>query len=117
MDYPLSPASVCSANLLTHFKRTVPHCYLTVDVVLESLLTLYTRLNIHTDGEITLGDLLLKTTVYAMQAYQDADGSWQGESVQRYVTVDIKYVMGNEEGMVVTITASVESRELGSISK
>lgn len=49
-DYPLSPTSARFANLLTYSKRTVPHYYLTVDGVLDSLLSLRTRLNTHTNG-------------------------------------------------------------------
>jgi len=116
-DYPLSPASIHSADLLTHSKRTVPHYYLTVDVVLDDLLALRTRLNAHGSGGITLDDLLLKATACAMKACPDANASWQGDSVRRYDSVDVNYVMGNGEGMVAPIIAGVQGRGLGSISE
>ena len=52
-----------------------------------------------------------------MKACPDTNNSWRGDSVQRYDTVDVNYVMGNGEGMVAPIIAGVESRGLGSISK
>lgn len=119
-DYPLSPTSIQSANLLTHSKQTVPHYYLTVDVTLDNLLALRTKLNAHTPSDstgITLDDLLLKATACAMKSCPDANASWQGESVRQYHSVDINYVVGNGQTMYAPLIAGVDKRGLGSISE
>jgi len=119
-DYPLSPTSIQSANLLTHSKQTVPHYYLTVDVTLDNLLALRTKLNAHTPPDaagITLDDLLLKATACAMKSCPDANASWQGDSVRQYHSVDINYVVGNGQTMYAPIIAGVDKRGLGSISE
>lgn len=119
-DYPLSPTSIRSADLLTHSKQTVPHYYLTVDVTLDNLLALRTKINALNPANgttITLDDLLLKATACAMKSCPDANASWQGDSVRQYHSVDINYVLGNGRTMYAPRIASVEKRGLGSISQ
>ena len=116
-DYPLSPTSLTSAALLTHSKQTVPHYYLSVDITLDALLALRTKLNQHEGTDLTLDDLLLKATACAMKSVPDANASWMGDSVRRYDAVDINYVMGNGRTMVAPVLQGVDSRGVGSLSK
>jgi len=122
IDYPLSQACIESANLLVHSKQTVPHYYLTVDVTLDNLISLRSKLNAHLGGDaerdqvITLNDLILKATACAMKSCPDANASWLGNTIRRYHSVDVNFVMGNGETMYAPLISSVDKRGIKSIS-
>ena len=82
-DYPLSPSSSTPQTssstpkyLLAHSRQTFLHYYLTINVVLNVILALYTRLNAHRSWEIALDNLLLKATMFIMKVCLDVTVSW-----------------------------------------
>lgn len=118
-DYPLSPESIETANLLTHSKQTVPHYYLTVDVTLDALIALRSRLNtqLPEEQQLTLNDLLLKASASAMKSCPSANASWLGDAVRQYNSVDINFVMGSGETMYAPLIKSADSRGIKSLSE
>lgn len=117
-DYPLNAASIETANLLSFSKRTIPHYYLTVDVTLDSLISLRSTLNksLPEDNQLSLNDLLIKAAAAAMKSCPSANASWMGDSVRMYDSVDMNVVMGNGDTLYAPLIQGVDTRGVKSIS-
>lgn len=120
-DHPISSSAMNVANLLSNSKQTIPHYYLTVDVVLDNILKLRSTLNSLSSFDedahgLTLNDLLIKAAACAMKACPSANASWEGESVRQYNSVDVNFVMGNGNTLYAPVLRSVDSRGIKSIS-
>lgn len=117
-DFPLNESSIATANLLAHSKQTIPHYYLTVDITLDSLLSLRAKLNeaMGEDAQISLNDLLIKASACAMKSCPAANASWMGDSVRMYKSVDVNVVMGNGDNLYTPLIQGVDTRGVKSIS-
>lgn len=117
-DYPVNEASIQTANLLAHSKQTIPHYYLTVDVTLDSLIDLRSKLNnsLPEDGQLSVNDLLIKAAASAMKACPAANASWMGDSVRMYNSVDMNVVMGSGDTLYAPLIQGVDTRGVKSIS-
>lgn len=118
-DFPLGESSIATANLLSHSKQTIPHYYLTVDVTLDSLLSLRSTLNstLDDDAQISLNDLLIKAAACAMKACPSANASWMGDSVRMYDNVDMNVVMGSGDNLYTPLLKDVGGKGVKSISE
>jgi len=118
-DYPVNEASIATANLLAHSKQTIPHYYLTVDVTLDSLIDLRSKLNANLDEEsqISLNDLLIKAAAVSMKSCPSANASWMGDKVRMYNSVDMNVVMGNGDTLYAPLISAVDTRGVKSISE
>mmetsp|Transcript_19374 Transcript_19374/g.28258 ORF Transcript_19374/g.28258 Transcript_19374/m.28258 type:complete len:261 (+) Transcript_19374:133-915(+) len=117
-DYPLNESSIATANLLSHSKQTIPHYYLTVDVTLDSLLSLRSTLNsaLGEDAQISLNDLLIKASACAMKSCPSANASWMGDSVRMYDSVDVNVIMGSGDSLYSPLVQGVDAKGVKSIS-
>jgi len=117
-DYPVNEASIATANLLAHSKQTIPHYYLTVDVTLDSLIDLRSKLNsaLGEESQISLNDLLIKAAAVSMKSCPAANASWTGDAVRMYNAVDMNVVMGNGDTLYAPLISGVDTRGVKSIS-
>lgn len=121
-DYPLSASAKEVAARLAASKSNVPHYYLTVDLQLDSLLSLRSRLNdavkagnAEADG-ITLNDLLVKAAACAMKAVPSANASWLESAVRVYDNVDINVAVGTGDALYTPVLSNVGGKGVKSIS-
>jgi pyruvate dehydrogenase E2 component (dihydrolipoamide acetyltransferase) len=124
-DYPLTQSSKDAAQLLSLSKQTVPHYYLTVDVTLDAILTLRSKLNASINSKsskddnsssITLNDMLLKAAAHAMKSCPSANASWRGDVVRQYHSVDINFIMGQANSLYAPCIQNVDTRGIKSLS-
>lgn len=120
-DYPLSAAAKELAMRLQESKRNVPHYYLTVDLKLDALLGLRSRLNSAVasgddESRITLNDLLLKASACAMKAVPSVNASWMESVVRVYDNVDINVAVGTGDTLVTPVLKNVGGKGVKSIS-
>jgi pyruvate dehydrogenase E2 component (dihydrolipoamide acetyltransferase) len=118
-DYPLSVSAQETAAALTHSKQNVPHYYLTVDICMDSLLTMRSSLNKSLGDDRQLGtyELLLKAAAAAMKACPSANASWMDSVVRVYDSVDINVVVGNGDALYTPVLRNVGKRGVASISE
>ena len=122
MDYPLSASAKELAMRLQESKRNVPHYYLTVDLKLDALLELRSRLNSaitsgdNDESRITLNDLLLKASACAMKAVPSVNASWMESVVRVYDNVDINVAVGTGDTLVTPLLKNVGGKGVKSIS-
>lgn len=120
MDYPLSESAQITAAQLTHSKQNVPHYYLTVDVSMDDLLAMRSKLNASIGGDVEdqLGvyELLIKAAAAAMKAVPSANASWMDSVVRVYDSVDINVVVGNGDALYTPVIRNVGGRGVKSLS-
>jgi len=118
-DYPLTASAKEIAARLAASKSNVPHYYLTVDLELDSLLSLRTRLNAavgEEDAGITLNDLLIKAAACSMKAVPSVNASWMESVVRVYENVDINVAIGAGDGLITPLISDANKKGLKSIS-
>lgn len=121
-DYPLATTAKEIAARLAASKQNVPHYYLTVDLQLDSLLAMRSRLNFAitaSDDEcpvLSLNDFLVKAAACAMKAVPSANASWMDSSVRVYDNVDINIAVGNGDALYTPLLKNVGGKGVKSIS-
>jgi len=119
-DYPLSESAQQTAAQLAHSKQNVPHYYLTVDLSVDELLAMRSKLNatIGEDGQqLGVYELLLKAAAAAMKAVPSANASWMDSVVRVYDSVDINVVVGNGDALYTPVIRDVGKRGVKSLSE
>lgn len=121
-DYPLTTNAREIASRLAASKTNVPHYYLTVDVSLDSILALRSRLNEAVQGSdpdasgISLNDLLVKSATCAMKACPTANASWLEHSVRVYDHVDINIAVGTGDALYTPLVKNAGTKGLKTLS-
>jgi pyruvate dehydrogenase E2 component (dihydrolipoamide acetyltransferase) len=118
-DFPLSESAKAIAPRLTVAKQVVPHYYLTVDVLLDRLLSTRARLNADLpEGEkLSVHDFLLKAAALACKQVPDANASWHGDFVRHYHSVDVNVAVGVGDGLLAPVVRGVDTKGLRAVSK
>ena len=117
-EKPINNIQKITAQRLLESKQTVPHFYLTVECVLDSLLDARRQINDAADGEykLSVNDFIIKASAMALKAYPAANVSWQDTSVHQYITSDISVAVATPNGLITPIIREAESKGLREIS-
>lgn len=118
-DYPLSESSKEIAARLTVAKQTVPHYYLTVDLLLGKLLEVREKLNKELKDDqdkLSVNDFFLKAAALASKKVPEANASWHGDFVRQYHSVDINVMVGVGDGLLAPVVRQVDTKGLKAIS-
>ncbi len=106
------------AKRLSESKQTVPHFYLTVECILDNLLSARKELNDKTNGEykLSVNDFIIKASAAALKAYPAANVSWTDDAIQQFVKADISVAVSTPTGLITPIIKAAEDKGLRDIS-
>lgn len=110
------------AQSTTASKQNVPHYYLTIELGLDSLLSLRSRLNeSNAETKISVNDFIIKASALACKAVPEVNSSWitkeDGSNVIRtYEHVDINVGMSTDIGLISPVVRDAHAIGLTSIS-
>lgn len=106
------------ARRLSESKQTVPHFYLTVECVLDNLLTARKELNDKANGEykLSVNDFIIKASAAALKSYPAANVSWTDDAIQQFVKADISVAVSTPTGLITPIIKAAEDKGLRDIS-
>jgi pyruvate dehydrogenase E2 component (dihydrolipoamide acetyltransferase) len=116
-DYPISESAKEVAARLTQSKRNVPHYYLTVDICMDELLKLRTKLNSSGKTEIGVYELMIKAAAKSMKTVPAVNGSWLDSVVRVYDSVDINVVVGSGDSLSIPVIRDCSVKGVQSISE
>ena len=107
------------AQRLTEAKQTVPHFYLTVECILDDLLTARKDLNDKANGayKLSVNDFIIKATAMALKAYPAANVSWTDDAIHQYINADISVAVSTPNGLITPIVWQAENKGLRQISE
>jgi pyruvate dehydrogenase E2 component (dihydrolipoamide acetyltransferase) len=106
------------AQRLSESKQTVPHFYLTVDVVLDAAMALRAQLNARPGAtyKVTLNDFIIKAMAQALVTVPEANASWQDGVLHYYEWPDISVAVAIEGGLITPIIRRAHEKSLIDIS-
>jgi len=123
-EVPLDTMRSAIARRLTAAKQTVPHFYLTADVVIGRLLELREAANATAprDAEgkpafkLSVTELLIKAWAAALMRVPGANAVWAGDRILRFRQCDIGVAVAIDGGLIAPVVRRTETKTLSAIS-
>ena len=106
------------ARRLLEAKQTVPHFYMTVDCVIDNLLSLRKDLNGQdgADYKLSINDFVIKACAVAMRKVPMVNASWTDDAIRMYENVDVSIAVATEGGLITPIIRNADQKGLLAIS-
>jgi pyruvate dehydrogenase E2 component (dihydrolipoamide acetyltransferase) len=112
------------ARRLQESKQTIPHFYVSVDCVLDSLLLARTQINDAAPLQdskpiykISVNDMVIKAMGMALRDVPDANVSWTDANMVKHKHVDVGVAVSIEGGLITPIIRQAELKSLLTISR
>lgn len=121
MEYTALPNSSVRkviAARLQESKQTVPHFYLTIDCMLDTLLAARADINDHANGayKLSVNDFIIKAAAMALIKYPAANVAWSDEAILQFKHADISVAVSTPNGLMTPIVKAAETKSLPQIS-
>jgi len=107
------------ARRLTESKQTVPHIYLTVDIVLDKLLALRADLNkgLESRGiKLSVNDLLIKAQAVALMEVSACNVQFAGDTMLQFKRADISVAVSIPGGLITPIVRGADTKSVSAIA-
>jgi len=122
-EVPLDGMRRTIATRLTQ-AATVPHFYLTTDIVIDRLIALREEANgtasKDKDGnpafKLSVNDFVIRALALALQRVPAANAAWAGDRILRFKHSDIGVAVALDGGLITPIVRSAETKSLSAIS-
>lgn len=108
-----------TAKRLLESKTTVPHFYLTIDCIIDSLLDARRQINDAANGEykLSVNDFVIKAVGMALKSYPAANVQWTDAAVLQFNQADISVAVATPNGLITPIVRAAEHKGLREISE
>ncbi len=118
-EIPVSGTRRVIADRLTQSSRDVPHFYMSLDCVLDELLSLRKSVNANRDKEATISvnDLIVKATAIALQRIPEANVMWAEDKILSFEQVDIAIAVAVDSGLITPVIKACDQKGLNKISQ
>lgn len=104
------------ARRLVESKQQIPHFYLKVDCVLNSILCLRKKIN-DEKTKITINDFVIKASALAMRELSAVNASWQNDEIIYFASVDVAVAVSLDEGLITPIIRNADQKSLAQLSQ
>lgn len=106
------------AQRMVAAKATVPHAYLTVDVQVDALSALRTRVNKNysDDHKVSFNDFLIKAQAIALRRTPDANVQYAADALLSFAHIDLSVAVAIEGGVVMPVLRRVDEKSLAQIA-
>jgi len=121
-NIPLSNMRQTIARRLVQSKQSIPHFYLSMDVMMDSLLDMRARLNEQIAGDgggekISVTDFVARAVVMALTRVPAVNSSFAETAIIQHGTVDLGVAVAVEEGLVVPVVRQAHTKSVRQISQ
>lgn len=100
------------AERLTHSKQNIPHYYVTVQVQVDNLLALRTKLNKHSTSKISVNDMVIKAASLAAKNVPETNSSWMGDFVRQFQNVNMSVAVQTDHGLMAPVIKNTNLKGL-----
>src|SRR5207302_10280464 len=111
------------AQRLTQSTQTIPHFYLTIDCVIDTLLAAREEINASApknDGKpaykLSVNDFVVKALALALQKIPNANVSWTESGMLKHKHSDVGVAVALPGGLITPIVRNAETNSLSAIS-
>ena len=121
-EIPLNNIRKVTAKRLTEAKRGVPHFYLTIDVTVDELLAMRTRINHgqamqETGAKVSVNDFVIRAVALALRKVPSVNASFAETAIREYDDVDVSVAVATPNGLITPIIRKADTKTLLQISK
>lgn len=117
-DVPLSSMRKVVAKRLTESKQQIPHFYVSLDVIIDELLSLRKKLNEGLkEDKVSVNDFIIKACAKTLMDIPEANASWMESFIRLYKTADISVAVSLEGGLITPIIWNAQAKTLLEISR
>ncbi|VDD95661.1 unnamed protein product [Enterobius vermicularis] len=127
VDIPLTSMRSTIAKRLLESKTTIPHYYLTSEVIIDDLLKVRSKLNdllaklVKSSGEepqkLTLNDFIIKASALACLRVPEANSFFMDSFIRQNLNVDVSVAVSTDAGLLTPIIFNAHSKGLATISR
>src|SRR5262249_26172667 len=100
--------------------QTIPHFYLSMDLVLDRLLALREAANAAPEAQngfkLSVNDFIIKALAVALQRVPAANGVWAEDRILRFKHSDIGVAVAIENGLLTPVIRRAETKSIRAIS-
>jgi pyruvate dehydrogenase E2 component (dihydrolipoamide acetyltransferase) len=107
---------VIGTRLLQSTQGT-PIFYVTTKVEMDKLNALRAQLNRAPGYKISVNDLIVKATAFALREYPTVNSAFHGDFIRQHSNIDICVAVAIPDGLITPIVKNADRKGLGEISK
>ncbi|OQV21692.1 Dihydrolipoyllysine-residue acetyltransferase component of pyruvate dehydrogenase complex, mitochondrial [Hypsibius exemplaris] len=118
-DIPMTNMRQIIAKRLLQSKQTVPHYYLSVDVVLDDVVNLRKELNTLLEKDkvkISMNDFIIKASALACKKVPQTNSAWMDTFIRQFSMVDVSVAVSTEAGLITPIVFGADTKGLVEIN-
>jgi pyruvate dehydrogenase E2 component (dihydrolipoamide acetyltransferase) len=123
-EVPLDTMRRTIAARLQQAKRTIPHYYLTADIVIDRVIALREEINAAAPKDregkalfkLSLNDFMIRALAVALQRVPAANAVWAGDRLLRFAHSDVGVAVALEGGLIAPVIRNADTKSLGAIS-
>ncbi|KAL7497515.1 hypothetical protein ACHAWT_006075 [Skeletonema menzelii] len=117
-DSPASNMRKIISRRLTESKATVPHFYTSIEIPLDSILSLRKVLAKEFDTKVSVNDFIIKASALALRDVPEVNGTFDSktQSQRTFESVDISVAVATPTGLITPIVPSTQKLSLTDIS-
>jgi len=115
---PLSKMRAVIAQRLQQAKQQIPHFYETIDIDMEQVTQLRTRMNKqleHQNLRLSINDFVIKAVAVALLENPALNASFDGQQITRYGDVNLGLAVAIADGLIVPVLRNVDQMALREI--
>jgi pyruvate dehydrogenase E2 component (dihydrolipoamide acetyltransferase) len=117
-EVPLDGMRRAIARRLLESKQTIPHFYLSMDIMVDRLSTARGELNAQAGGafKLSINDFVIKALGLALQRVPQANAVWATDRILQFQRSDVGVAVAVEGGLFTPVLRGVELKSMSSIS-
>ncbi len=108
------------AKRLVESKQTVPHFYLSVECMMDSVLEVRSQLNASFGDDkskrLSVNDFVILASAKALRDVPEANASWSNDAIMIYNNVDVSVAVAIDGGLITPIIRNADQKEITKIS-
>lgn len=118
-EIPLDGMRRTIATRLIEAKQTIPHFYLTGDVMLERVMAVRAEMNATAGDDahkLSINDFVIKALALALQRVPAANAVWADDRILRFRSSDIGVAVAIEGGLITPVIRNAQEKPIAQIS-
>jgi pyruvate dehydrogenase E2 component (dihydrolipoamide acetyltransferase) len=115
-DIPLNAMRKTIGRRLLESSQSMPVFFVTMKIEMDALNALRDQLNRAPGYKVSVNDLVVKATAFALRQLPDVNSSFHGEFIRKNSNIDICVAVSVENGLITPIVRNVDQKGLGQIS-
>jgi pyruvate dehydrogenase E2 component (dihydrolipoamide acetyltransferase) len=116
-DVPLTNMRKIIGKRLLESAQTTPVFFVTQKIEMDALNRVRAELNRAAGYKISVNDLIVKATAYALRQYPVINSSFHGDFIRENANIDICVAVAIPDGLITPILKNADQKGLGAISQ